>query len=472
MSKGLAILGAPVMRGGGDPDVIAPTCLVSSAAGDPVYAAFSVTFTFSEDVTGFVIGDITVGNGTASNFVAVSGSVYTADITPTTAGAVTVSVGAGVCTDAVGNPNEVSNTLSRTCGWFVMTVTTTGAATLTLNDLTVSASTTVDWGDSSSNAYTGSGSRTHNYAGAGTWTVTIKQPLNVTGIDLRDAKITSLTGANMAKLVNLTSLRLDGIGAALVWTVNNAAPMPSRLTYLYLSALANLTWNVGSVAGANMPGGITTLTLGSLTGLTWNVGSIAGANMPSGIAWLSLTGVTVTWNVGSVAGANMPSGITHLSLYAVSGLTWNVGSVAGANMPSGIVTLILRDLSGLTWDVGSVAGANMPANCTSITMVSCGTVTIEATDTLPAPLTTFRFENNLSQAAVDAVLAALYLAFPTRTGTGGTIDLVGTGNAAPSGASPGSPECPPTTGWNTAYELVNDSCGVSAKHWASVSLQT
>ena len=53
---------------------------------------------------------------------------------------------------------------------FSMTVTTTGAQTLTLHDLTVSASTTVDWGDGSSNAYTGSGSRAHNYAGAGTWT--------------------------------------------------------------------------------------------------------------------------------------------------------------------------------------------------------------------------------------------------------------------------------------------------------------
>jgi len=90
---------------------------------------------------------------------------------------------------------------------FSMTVTTTGAQTLTLQDLTVSASTTVDWGDGSSNDYTGSGTRTHNYAGAGTWTVTIKQPLNVTGIDLRDTKITALTGANMAKLVNLTSLQ-------------------------------------------------------------------------------------------------------------------------------------------------------------------------------------------------------------------------------------------------------------------------
>ncbi|WP_222933024.1 Ig-like domain-containing protein, partial [Fulvivirga aurantia] len=45
-------------------------------------AAYNVTIEFSEDVTGFVIGDITVGNGSASNFVAVDGNTYTVDITP------------------------------------------------------------------------------------------------------------------------------------------------------------------------------------------------------------------------------------------------------------------------------------------------------------------------------------------------------------------------------------------------------
>ncbi|GIV82586.1 MAG: hypothetical protein KatS3mg051_1940 [Anaerolineae bacterium] len=94
-------------------------------------------------------------------------------------------------------------------------------------------------------------------------------------------------------------------------------------------------------------------------------------------------------------------------------------------------------------------------------LINCGTVIIEATDIMPPALSTFQFENNLTQAQVDAVLAALYLAFPTRTASGGTIDLLGEGNAAPSGTPPGSPECPPTTGCNIAYELVNDSCGVS-----------
>jgi len=78
-------------------------------------------------------------------------------------------------------------------------------------------------------------------------------------------------------------------------------------------------------------------------------------------------------------------------------------------------------------------------------------------------------DNGLLQAAVDQILADHYAAFPTRTGTNGTINIGGT-NAAPTGVSPGAAECPPTTGYNTAYELVNDSCGVSAKHWATVTV--
>jgi len=113
----------------------------------------------------------------------------------------------------------------------------------------------------------------------------------------------------------------------------------------------------------------------------------------------------------------------------------------------------------------------MPANATTVTILSTGTVTIEATDTLPAPMTTFRFENNLNTAAVNAVLAALYLAFPTRTGTNGTIDLNGTGNEAPTGTVEAPGDCGGVlTAGNHAYELVNDSCDVSAKHWASVDV--
>ena len=279
--------------------------------------------------------------------------------------------------------------------WTFNVITTGAGQTYTLQAVGVNALQTcvVDWGDGGATEnWSGDALRSHVYAAASTYTVTVTNASNIWKIDMRDTKTS--------------------------WTVSNAAPMPTNITYLFLQFLAGLTWNVGSVAGANMPTNITIMILGNL-----------------------------------------------------AGLTWNVGSVAGANMPANITTMYMNTLAGLTWDVGSVAGANMPANCTVMTVVSCGMVTIEATDVFPKPLTTCRFENGLNQVAGDAVLAALYLAFPTRTGNNGTIDLAGGGNAAPTGVSPGGAECPPTTGWNTAYELVNDTCGVSSKHWASVTCQ-
>ena len=96
-------------------DAIPPTVTISSTSSDPTNVSpIPVTFTFSETVTGFTIADISVTNGTAGNFVALSGTVYTADITPTTQGLVSINVLANVCIDGASNQNTASNTLTRT----------------------------------------------------------------------------------------------------------------------------------------------------------------------------------------------------------------------------------------------------------------------------------------------------------------------------------------------------------------------
>ena len=78
-------------------------------------AAFTATFTFSEDVTGFVASDITVGNGTASAFTATTADrVYTASITPTASGEVTVDVAVDAATDAAGNGNPAATRATST----------------------------------------------------------------------------------------------------------------------------------------------------------------------------------------------------------------------------------------------------------------------------------------------------------------------------------------------------------------------
>ena len=64
-------------------DVTAPTVTLRASQTSPSNAAtINMTAQFSETVTGFVIGDIVVVNGTKGNFVAVDGDTYTFDITP------------------------------------------------------------------------------------------------------------------------------------------------------------------------------------------------------------------------------------------------------------------------------------------------------------------------------------------------------------------------------------------------------
>lgn len=89
-------------------DQTAPNVTLTSDATDPVSGAFTITATFSEDVTGFVQSEFTIGNGSASNFAATSANVYTATITPGSDGPVTVDVAAAVATDAAGNASTAA----------------------------------------------------------------------------------------------------------------------------------------------------------------------------------------------------------------------------------------------------------------------------------------------------------------------------------------------------------------------------
>ncbi|MES9882751.1 MAG: Ig-like domain-containing protein, partial [Sedimenticola sp.] len=86
----------------------APT---SVTAADP----FSVTFEFDEDVTGFALGGITVGNGTASGFASTDANTYTANITPNRNGDLTIDVAANVAVDGASNPNTAATQVTVTC---------------------------------------------------------------------------------------------------------------------------------------------------------------------------------------------------------------------------------------------------------------------------------------------------------------------------------------------------------------------
>ncbi|MBT7921278.1 MAG: hypothetical protein HN622_03245, partial [Candidatus Marinimicrobia bacterium] len=74
-------------------DIKGPTMTITAAEGADGFtsndATLSLTFTSSEATTDFAVGDITVTNGSLSDFASTSSTVYTATFTPHVEGAVT-----------------------------------------------------------------------------------------------------------------------------------------------------------------------------------------------------------------------------------------------------------------------------------------------------------------------------------------------------------------------------------------------
>ena len=108
---------AALLAGGGaelncvDADATSPTVTISTTASAPVNGPFSITVTFSESVTGFDLEDLILGNGRASELQG-SDASYSAMVTPTASGPVTVDIPAGAAQDTAGNPSVAGTQFS------------------------------------------------------------------------------------------------------------------------------------------------------------------------------------------------------------------------------------------------------------------------------------------------------------------------------------------------------------------------
>ena len=89
-----------------DDDIRPEVTAITSTAQFPANAAFAVTITFSERVTGLAVAAIEVTNGAAAK-LAGSGTTYTMEVTPRAdfQGSATVTVPADAATDPAGNGN-------------------------------------------------------------------------------------------------------------------------------------------------------------------------------------------------------------------------------------------------------------------------------------------------------------------------------------------------------------------------------
>ncbi len=117
-------------------DAIRPVPTLSTTAISVVNEPFNVTFTYSEEVTDFVLADITVVNGVTSNFTNVTANrAWSATITPIAGGNVEVSLASGVAKDAVGNGSASSNTITRQFNTIPTDITLSSASIAENNEI-------------------------------------------------------------------------------------------------------------------------------------------------------------------------------------------------------------------------------------------------------------------------------------------------------------------------------------------------
>ena len=140
---------------------------------------------------------------------------------------------------------------------------------------------------------------------------------------------------------------------------------------------------------------------------------------------------------------------------------WRPSSFDLSSMPAGYAgTFNSADIS--AWRPSIFYLLSMPSATFTITITVGGFAAWTTVTTLNMSA------DNLTQAQVNQILTDCYTAFASRTATGGTITLNGASNAAPSGIFQAN--CPPTSGKETAYDLLNDPCSVNPTHkWSTVA---
>jgi len=154
--------------------------------------------------------------------------------------------------------------------------------------------------------------------------------------------------------------------------------------------------------------------------------------------------------------ADLPASIVYLYLYSTSSTI--TGSLA--DLPALITGLYLNSTSSTI--TGSLA--DLPASITGLYLnntsstITGGVLAMAATNIQIIKLQ----DTALTQSQVDDVIGRIWADHASFTYATPTAN-VGGSNAAPSGIYQAA--CPPTTGKEEIYELVNDSCGGGFNTW-------
>ena len=248
------------------PDTTSPTMTITASEGtDPFTsndATLSLTFTSSEATTDFEVGDISVSNGTLTNFSG-SGASYTATFTPTGDGACTIDVDANKFTDAAGNDNTAATqfnwTYNSSAPSMTIASTTSGVTDgSTTNDSSIALTFTSS--EATSNFIVGditvSNGTLSNFSGSGTsYTATFTPTTQgACTIDVSANKFTDAFGNNNTAATQF-NWTYDATGPTMTITASEGTdPFTSNdatLSLTFTSSEATSNFTVGDITVSN-----------------------------------------------------------------------------------------------------------------------------------------------------------------------------------------------------------------------------
>lgn len=240
-------------------DITRPTVTLDVPSG-LVNASFTLTMTFSEEVTGVTLGDIDVSNGAPTNLQQTSATVYTATITPTSDGTVTVNFPENAVTDTAGLGNEAATAATNTADLTPPAPTLTATPDFPGTPYTVTISFDEDVTGLELSDFDTTNVDLSNLSGSGdAYTLQATGTDFVQSIQLRANTVLDAAGnANSAS--NTTSVVPDGVAPSL--TISG---VPTTITR-GASFVATFTFTVSVVGFEASDISLTNAAMGALTG--------------------------------------------------------------------------------------------------------------------------------------------------------------------------------------------------------------
>ena len=409
-----------------EPDTTVPGVSISVPSGTQT-GAFDATITFTETVSGFVQSEVSL-SGSAASITSWSANsddtVYTATITPTASGTVTIGVAANVATDAANNQNTAatSKTVSVDVDAPTVTIgvpsgTQTGAfdATITFTEtvsgfvqsevsLSGSAASITSWSANSSNTV-----YTATITPMASGTVTIGVAANV-ATDAANNQNTAATSKNVTVSVDTTA---PGVSISVPSGVQNGA---FNVTITFTETVSDFVQSEVSLSGsaasitswsANSANTVYTATItptasGTVTiGVAANVATDAANNQNT-----AATSKTVTVSVDTTAPGvtvSVPSGtqmgafdVTITFTETVSGFVQSEVSLSGsaasitswnANTANTVYTATITPTASGTVAIGVAANVAADDAGNNNTAATSKTVTVNIPDPIPDPAT-------------------------------------------------------------------------------------